>query len=120
MQGLPILEQDLGIGGNSCTGNGSSFPGGEATATGSSGGTGWGLGGSGPVLKTQTIVSYVLCCFTPFLMCFRQREVPAGIGVAHSALATRRVNSSCPKKEAQMSNGDMMLVAPLFTHNQRR
>lgn len=59
MQGLPILEQDLGAGGN-CTGNGFSLSGGEATTAGGSTGTGWGLGGSGPVLKTQTIVSYVV------------------------------------------------------------
>ena len=53
MQGLPILEQEIGLGGEAGAGAG-----GGGGNGGVSSGTGWGLGGSGPILKTQTIVSY--------------------------------------------------------------
>lgn len=50
MHGLPVMEQDVCplAGGDVGSGNG------ELAAK-----AGWGLGGTGPVLKTQTIVSIV-------------------------------------------------------------
>lgn len=76
MHGLPIMEQEVG-GGIS----GSGGPGGEARPSVEAG-TGWGLGGAGPVLKTQTVVSILACLCVVFTRPFREGE--------------ERVNSQAP------------------------
>lgn len=59
MHGLPVLEQELSAVTDLDAGSVSEE---SAQAVGQAG---WGLGGTGPVLKTQTIVSFVSVGYRP-------------------------------------------------------
>lgn len=57
MHGLPVLEQEVGSAVGSDSDSGSAQE--ESPQAAGSEQAGWGLGGTGPVLKTQTIVSAI-------------------------------------------------------------
>lgn len=63
MHGLPVLEQEVG----SATGSDSGSAQEESPQATTQ--AGWGLGGTGPVLKTQTIVSVCACEETRGVLC---------------------------------------------------